>query len=258
MKRTMLVTLAVVVVLVGSALLILTPLAVRTLGYEPFTIPSAAMKPTFYQGDYVIVSKGAYGYSRHSILGSPSLMRGRVGFRPPARGDVVVFKLPRDGRTNYVKQLIGLPGDRVQILRGVVLINQTPLRQHIEGSIPTDDRGVPERASLVREFTPEGRSYLLQTHGADEPMDNTGVYVVPPHCYFVLGDNRENSADSRFDPGLPPNDPKLGGCGWDGRVDSQVGDGEGVGFVPEENLIGRAWMLLRADPSVGFKTIVVQ
>ena len=258
MKLATLVTLTVAVVLVSTGLLVLTPLAVRTLAYEPYTIPSAAMEPTLRQGDYVVVSKGAYGYSRHSILGSPSVMRGRLGFQPPRRGDVVVFKLPRDGRTSYIKRLIGLAGDRVQIRRGVVLINQTPMRQRVESSIQTDDRGYPEQASVVREFTPEGRSYLVQIHGADEPADNTGVYLVPPHCYFVLGDNRENSADSRFDPGLPPSDPKLGGCGWDGRVDSQVGDEEGVGFVPEENLVGKAWVLLRRDPSVGVESIVVQ
>jgi signal peptidase I len=258
MKTWVIAVIAAVVVLAGSAFLVLAPLAIITLAFEPFTIPSAAMEPTLHQGDYVIVSKSAYGYSRHSIPGGPPVMQGRVAFRPPQRGDVIVFVLPRDGRTSYVKRLIGLPGDKVQLRRGVVFINGAPLVQQFRKTIATNDREKPETASIMQETTPEGRSYLIIAHGGDEPMDDTGVYVVPAHCYFFLGDNRENSADSRFDPGLPAGDAKLGGCGWDSRVDAQVGDDFGVGFVPEANLVGKAISATRQNPSGGLESVAIQ
>jgi signal peptidase I len=223
---------------------LLIALVIRTLLFQPYTIPSASEEPNLYQGDYIIVSKWSYGYSRHSILFSPPLFSGRVMFSAPARGDVIVFKLPRDGRTDYIKRLVGLPGDKVQVRQGVLTINGKPLAQTPVQKIETDDRNRPESAQLVRETNPEGRSYLIQSHGGDEPADNTGVYVVPPHCYFMMGDNRENSADSRFDPGLASDDPNLRGCAWDSRVDGQVGDEAGVGFVPEENLVGKAQIII--------------
>ena len=223
---------------------LLIAFVIRTLLFQPYTIPSASEEPNLYQGDYIVVSKWSYGYSSHSILFSPPLFKGRIFFHSPTRGDVIVFKLPRDGRTDYIKRLIGLPGDRVQVRAGVVYINGKPLPQTPVRSIQTDDRDRPEQAMIIRETNPEGRSYLIQSHGGGEPVDNTAVYTVPPHCYFMLGDNRDNSADSRFDPGIAPDDPKLGGCGWDGSVDGQVGDGVGVGFVPEANLIGRAWIVV--------------
>jgi signal peptidase I len=125
--------LAVVLSVVAIAAL-LSPLIVRTLIFEPFTIPSAAMAPTLLQGDYVIVSKAAYGYSRHSVIGSPEIFKGRLFHHVPIRGDIVVFKLPRDGRTNYIKRIIGLPGDRVQVRDRVLYVNgkespQTPVER---------------------------------------------------------------------------------------------------------------------------------
>ncbi|HEV7157353.1 MAG TPA: signal peptidase I [Caulobacteraceae bacterium] len=217
---------------------------IRTLLFQPYTIPSASEEPNLYQGDYIIVSKWSYGYSRHSILFSPPLFKGRVLFRAPHRGDVVVFKLPRDGHTDYIKRLVGLPGDTLQVKSGILVINGKPLPQTPVKRIETEDRGRPETAMLMRETNPEGRSYLIQSHGGGEPADNTAVYHVPPHCYFMMGDNRENSADSRFDPGLAPDDPKLGGCGWDSATDSQLGDEAGVGFVPEDNLVGKAQIVM--------------
>jgi signal peptidase I len=219
-------------------------LVIRTLLFQPYTIPSASEEPNLYQGDYIVVSKWSYGYSRHSILFSPPLFSGRLFFHAPRRGDVVVFKLPRDGHTDYIKRLIGLPGDRIQVRQGVVFINGKALTQQPVKSIETDDRGYPERVMLRRETNPEGRSYLIQAHAGAWPVDNTGVYTVPQHCYFMMGDNRENSADSRFDPGLAPEDPRLGGCGWDSRVETEVGDDLGVGFVPEENLVGKAQIVM--------------
>jgi signal peptidase I len=223
---------------------LLIALVIRTLLFQPFTIPSASEEPNLYQGDYIIVTKWSYGYSRDSILFSPPLFKGRILFTPPKRGDIIVFKLPRDGHTDYIKRLMGLPGDHIQVRRGHVYINDKPLPEQPVRQIETDDRGRPEQAEILRETNPEGRQYLIQSHGPDEPADNTGVYVVPPHCYFMMGDNRDNSADSRFDPGLPPEDPRLGGCGWDSRLDAALQYNIGVGFVPEENLVGRARLVL--------------
>jgi signal peptidase I len=223
---------------------LLIALVIRTLLFQPYTIPSASEEPNLYQGDYIIVSKWSYGYSRHSILFSPPVFSGRVFSSPPTRGDVIVFKLPRDGHTDYIKRLVGLPGDRVQVRQGVLYINGKATAQQRVSTIETDDHGYPEKVSLLRETNPEGRSYLTQAHSGDTLADNTGVYVVPPHCYFMMGDNRENSADSRFDPGLSPEDPKLRGCGWDSSVDGQVGPDAGVGFVPEENLVGKAQIIM--------------
>jgi signal peptidase I len=229
---------------------LLIAFVVRTFLFQPFTIPSESEEPNLYKGDYIIVTKWSYGYSRHSILFSPPLFKGRILFHPPKRGDIVVFKLPRDGHTDYIKRLIGLPGDRVQVRRGQLYVNGAALPEQPVRSITTHDRvgpdGLPrtEHALIERETNPEGRRYLVQTHGGNEPPDNTGVYVVPPHCYFMMGDNRDNSADSRFDPGLTPEDPRLGGCGWDSRLDPELGYNVGVGFVPEDNLVGRARLVL--------------
>ena len=227
------------------ALFLLIALAVRTLIFQPYTIPSASDEPNLYQGDYIIVSKWTYGFSRHSILGSPPLFAGRIFGRAPIRGDVIVFKLPRDGHTDYIKRLIGMPGDRVQVRHGQVFINGETLGEGRPRSVTTEDRGWPEQARWVRETNVEGRTYLTQIHGAGEEIaDNTGVYVVPPHCYFMMGDNRENSLDSRFDPGVLSDSPKLGGCGWDPTLDAYLPPAVGVGFLPQDNLVGRARIVL--------------
>jgi len=223
---------------------LLIALIIRTLLFQPYTIPSASEEPNLYEGDYIIVSKWSYGYSRHSLLFSPPLFKGRLFFHAPTRGDTVVFKLPSSGHIDYIKRLIGLPGDHIQMRAGQLYINDKPLIEHQQGMITTHDHGYAEQVALVRETNPEGRSYLTQVHSLTGPQNNTGVYVVPPHCYFMMGDNRDNSSDSRFDPGLAPEDPKLGGCGWDSRLDAATGDQTGVGFVPEENLVGKAQIIM--------------
>ena len=224
---------------------------IRTLLFQPYTIPSASEEPNLFEGDYIIVSKWSYGYSRHSILFSPPLFSGRILFTPPKRGDVIVFKLPRDGHTDYIKRLVGLPGDHIQVRDGRLVINGKVLPEQVVGPIVTHDAfdapAMPVTVSKIRETNPEGRSYFIQKHAGGSEADNTGVYVVPPHCYFMMGDNRDNSLDSRFDPALPSDDPKLHGCAWDSRVDETLAANPGmpgVGFVPEENLVGKAQVIL--------------
>jgi signal peptidase I len=231
--------------LVLALVLLSSPLLFRAFMFQPYTIPSASMEPTLRKGDYVIVSKEAYGYSHHSIIFSPPVFRGRLFFKQPQRGDLVVFKLPRDGRTDYIKRLIGLPGDKVQIRAGRLYLNGVQLPESRLEVIPVADRGSAEQATVFAETIGAGRRYMIEHHAGEAMGDNTGPYVVPPHCYFMLGDNRDNAADSRFDPGLVSGDPKLGGCGWDSRLDAAVDFATGVGFVPEENLLGRVQFVVR-------------
>ncbi|CAN5415282.1 signal peptidase I [soil metagenome] len=219
-------------------------LVLRVLLFQPFTIPSASMEPNLYQGDYIIVSKFSYGWSKHSIPFSPGLFDGRIMGRVPTRGDIVVFKLPRDPKIDYIKRLIGLPGDQVQVRGGVVYINGKALaRQPLAPAMVNTGYGTI-RADRFEETNPEGRKYATQDYGPDSDADNTGVYVVPKGCYFFMGDNRDNSLDSRFDPQVSPFKTGSGVCAWDPGNDQYVGMQEGVGFVPAENLVGRAQLIL--------------
>jgi len=228
---------------------LLIALALRVLLFQPYTIPSASMEPNLYEGDYIIVSKYSYGYSKHSIPLSPPLFNGRLFFHAPKRGDIIVFKLPRDvkaGRADYIKRLVGLPGDRLQVKAGQVYINDKPLPRN-EVAPGTEDMGYGQLRPVERfyETAPNGRRYLTQGYGPDGGADNTGVYVVPPHCYFMMGDNRDNSLDSRFDPAMPLNVTGSATCGWDSTLDRYLPDAQpGVGFVPEEDLVGHAQIIL--------------
>jgi signal peptidase I len=195
-------------------------LAIRVLLFQPFTIPTASMVPTILAGDYIVVSKFAYGWSRHSFPFSPPIFNGRIADRQPKRGDVIVFKLPRDGRTDYIKRVIGLPGDKVQLKGGVVTVNgqvvpQTELTPARVQEAFGFDREVHRQANVMG-----AKRFTTYTLGADAEMENTDVYTVPAGKYFVMGDNRDNSLDSRYP--------------------SEIG----VGFVPEENLVGRAEIIL--------------
>ena len=195
---------------------IVIALFIRTFFYEPFNIPSASMVPTLLVGDYLFVSKFSYGYSRYSLPFGVPLIPQRVFFTPPRRGDVVVFKLPTNPSIDYIKRVIGLPGDRIQMKSGILYINDTPVKRertdHCEAP-PEDARGMAYQRYL--ETLPNGVSHCIIEIGDDMPLDNTGVFLVPPDHYFMMGDNRDNSADSR--------DPNSG-----------------VGYVPAENLVGRA------------------
>ena len=204
---------------VAYALLI--ALFLRVLFFQPFTIPSASMEPTLLEGDYIIVSKYAYGYSRNSIPFSPPLFKGRILEKAPQRGDIVVFKLPRDGHTDYIKRLIGLPGDRIQVTGGVLSINGKPVpRKPLTPVMIDSGWGFTRSVERYQETFPNGRTFITYDFGPDGDVDNTGVYVVPEGHYFFMGDNRDNSLDS--------------------RVPSEIG----VGYVPAENLVGKAQIIL--------------
>jgi len=197
-------------------------LFLRVLFFQPFTIPSASMEPNLYEGDYIIVSKYAYGYSRHSIPFSPPVFEGRIMARAPQRGDVVVFKLPRDGHTDYVKRLIGLPGDRIQMRDGLLYLNGEQVRRENLGTSRQDSGyGFVRDVTKYREILPGGRAFLTSDFGPEHDLDDTEVYVVPEGHFFMMGDNRDNSSDSRVIP-----------------------EAGGVGFVPAENLVGKAEIIL--------------
>lgn len=197
---------------------VLIALAVRTFAYEPFNIPSGSMIPTLLVGDYLFVSKFSYGYSRHSLPLSFPPFKGRIFGSSPDRGDVVVFKLPRDNKTDYIKRIIGLPGDRIQVRKGLLYLNGRAVdRRPVEGAVElaaTENRPVTQYIETL----PGGRSYRIdEMNGNGGNLDNTPAYEVPEGHYFAMGDNRDNSSDSRV----------LGS----------------VGYIPAENLVGRAEFL---------------
>lgn len=192
----------------------------RVFLFQPFTIPSASMEPNLYEGDYIVVSKWSYGYSKHSIPMSPNLFDGRIMDRAPQRGDIVVFKLPRDNKTDYIKRLIGLPGDRIQMIANRLHINGQPVDDVVVSQSQIEDVFGPRPVTRVRETLPGGKTFNIQDFGPGGEVDDTGVYTVPAGHYFMMGDNRDNSVDSRYD------------------------QNSGVGLVPAENLVGKAEIIL--------------
>ena len=198
---------------------LLIALVVRTVLFQPFNIPSGSLIPTLLIGDYLFVSKYSYGYSRFSMPFSPDLFSGRILASAPKRGDVAVFKLPRDGQTDYIKRVIGLPGDKIQMVQGRLVINgQTVEREPVQKITTTDAYGRQTQVPTYKETLPGGVSHLIIERDGDTGFyDSTGVYEVPAGNYFMMGDNRDKSTDSR----VPP-------------------EQGGVGYVPFENFVGRA------------------
>jgi signal peptidase I len=194
---------------------IVIALFIRTFFYEPFSIPSASMVPTLLVGDYLFVSKFSFGYSRYSLPFGLPLMSGRLFFNEPRRGDVVVFKLPRDPSIDFIKRIVGLPGDKVQVKDGILNINGQPLKRDRIETYFYDEMGRTSTYTQYLETLPNNYRHNIIEISDDGPLDNTGVFTVPAGQYFMMGDNRDNSADSR--------DPDSG-----------------VGFVPAQNLVGRA------------------
>ncbi len=191
---------------------------IRVFAYEPFNIPSGSMIPTLLVGDYLFVSKFSYGYSRYSLPWGLAVIDDRILASPPKRGDVVVFKLPKDNQTDYIKRVIGLPGDTVQVIGGILHINGTAVARRKLGTVTLASYGSYKRQAVEYvETLPNGVEHRIWEMSDEDMLDNTPVYKVPPEHYFMMGDNRDSSQDSRV----------L----------------SAVGFVPFRNLVGRAEFL---------------
>ena len=188
-------------------------LGFRSLLFEPFNIPSGSMIPTLLVGDYLFVSKYSYGYSRYSFPLSLAPFDGRIFEMPPERGDVAVFRQPQNETIAFIKRIVGLPGDRIQVVNGVLRINDVAVKRDRKGFATASDGYNVIRFAVYQETLPNGKSYMIQERSDDDLLDNTNVFLVPEGHYFMIGDNRDNSRDSRT---------------------------TSVGMVPAENLVGRA------------------
>ncbi|EJT07348.1 signal peptidase I [Rhizobium sp. CCGE 510] len=188
-------------------------MVIRTVLFQPFTIPSGSMMPTLLVGDYIFVNKFAYGYSKYSLPFSPDIFSGRLFGTDPKRGDIVVFRFPPNPEVDYIKRCIGLPGDHIQVTDGVLYVNGKPVPKVADGTFTSDYKLDPGAdVPVFRETLDSGKTYDTLDQSPVSRGDNTREFIVPEGHYFMMGDNRDNSLDSRFD----------------------------VGFVPAENLVGRA------------------
>jgi signal peptidase I len=195
---------------------VLIAVGVRTFAYEPFNIPSSSMEPTLLVGDYLFVSKLSYGYSRHSLPYGVPLFSGRIFFSEPEVGDVAVFAYPVDNETDYIKRIVGLPGDKIEVREGILHINDEPVKRELLSASEVTELGYQSTQGLLYyETLPNGRRHLIRELGDRQTYDNWGPEIVREGHFFAMGDNRDNSLDSRAN----------------------------VGHVPFENLVGRAKIL---------------
>ncbi len=199
---------------------------IRSIFLQPFYIPSSSMEPNLLVGDRIFVTKYSYGYSKHSFPFSPPIFQGRLLMNEPKRGDVVVFKTPSDNRTDYIKRLIGLPGDKIQFIDSNLFINSSEI---IKSKISESDSIYCGKKTIetysFEELLPSGKKYK-SVYFKNFPYQNSDIFVVPNNHYFFLGDNRDCSKDSRF-------------------LSS-------VGYVHEDNLVGKAqFIFFSSDKSKG-------
>ncbi|MBI1215124.1 MAG: signal peptidase I [Alphaproteobacteria bacterium] len=202
-------------------------LFIRSFLFEPFNIPSGSMFPTLLVGDYLFVEKYAYGYSKYSFPFGLLSFEGRVMDDKVTRGDVVVFRQPKRPDIDYIKRIVGLPGDTIQVTEGRLYINGKIVPRDLVGTEVYDDEGRPTTYHKYIETLPNGVKHDIYEISDHEALDNTQVYKVPKGYYFAMGDNRDSSLDS--------------------RVQSDVG------YVPEENLIGRAVIIFFSTKGIGDK-----
>ena len=199
---------------------------IRSIFIQPFYIPSSSMEPNLLVGDRLFVTKYTYGYSKHSFPFSPPIFKGRILFSEPKRGDVIVFKTPVDNRTDYIKRLIGLPGDEIQFIDGDLYLNNN---QILKTFLSSDDKiycgNNIMKVNTFKEKLPNGKSYMA-SYRQDYSFQNSDKYIIPENHYFFLGDNRDCSKDSRF-------------------LTS-------VGYVHEDNLVGKAqFIFFSSDTRLG-------
>ncbi|HEY1096825.1 MAG TPA: signal peptidase I [Alphaproteobacteria bacterium] len=193
-------------------------MTIRSVAFEPFSIPSGSMVPTLLVGDYLFVAKYAYGYSKYSFPMGVFPIQERLKPKQPDRGDVIVFRKPTDVRIDFIKRLVGLPGDKIQVRKGRLYINDKMVERKFIGNY--ESRLADGSIAMHRRYwetLPGGKKHLIIERGDNGPLDNTPAYNVPEGHYFMMGDNRDGSQDSRV-----------------------LSD---VGYVPYENLIGRATYL---------------
>ena len=197
---------------------------IRSLFFQPFYIPSSSMEPTLLIGDRIFVKKYSYGYSRHSFPFSPPLFANRMFSKAPNYGDLVVFKTPADNRTDYIKRLIGLPGDTIQFINGDIFLNNTKIvKKKLDTKLKIRCGPLPFETDLFEETLPNGIKYIA-AYRSSGTMKNTDMYLVPKNHYFLLGDNRDCSKDSRY-------------------LSS-------VGYVNNINLVGKAELIFFSNDSI--------